>query len=116
MVRRAPGCSLPGKIAFPGGGVEADESQEHAVVREAREELGIDVRPLRRVWRTDFAGFILFGWAAEWLAGDLAPDPLEVSEVVWLTLDEAIARPDGLPTNGDFIRALEAGISLADDA
>jgi len=107
MVRRAAGCSLPGKIAFPGGGLEAGETQEQAVIREAREELGIDVSPMRPVWRTEFGSFTLFGWSALWTGGELNPEPLEVAETIWLSADEAQARVDGLPTNAHFIRALE---------
>lgn len=107
MVRRAAGCTLPGKVAFPGGGMEAGEIQEQAVVREAREELGIDVRPVRPVWRTQLGRFTLFGWYAEWVGGEVTPDPWEVAEVLWLSLAEVEGREDGLPTNPEFIRALE---------
>jgi len=34
-------------FVFPGGGVDSPESKEEAVVRECKEELGIDVRPGR---------------------------------------------------------------------
>ena len=108
MVRRAAGCSLPGKIAFPGGGLEAGETQEQAVIREAREELGIEVQPICHVWKTQFGAFTLFGWYAKWHSGEIRPEPLEVAEVVWLSTEEAGGRDDGLPTNAQFIRALEA--------
>ncbi len=112
MVRRAKGCSLPGKIAFPGGGVEAGESHEEAIVREAREELGIEVRPLRPVWQTRFGQFTLFGWLAEWIDGELWPAPGEVEEILWLNREEAMGLEDGLATNGDFIAALELAATI----
>lgn len=44
VTRRAPGERLAGKWEFPGGKIEAGESPEHALVREIREELGIEIR------------------------------------------------------------------------
>jgi len=37
----------PGKWTFPGGGVEFGETLEDCVVRETKEEAGIDVAPVR---------------------------------------------------------------------
>jgi 8-oxo-dGTP pyrophosphatase MutT (NUDIX family) len=113
MVRRSRHVEiLPGKVCFPGGGVCVGESQEAACVREAREELGIGLTPIQRVWRHEFTdrALTLFGWSAAVAAADgvLRPDPREVAEVLWLNRDEALAHPDGLPTNRSFIEALEA--------
>jgi len=41
--RRAAHKSLPGKWEFPGGKVEVGESDRDALVREIREELGVDI-------------------------------------------------------------------------
>ena len=113
MVRRSRHVEiLPGKVCFPGGGVCAGESQPDACAREALEELGATIRPTTCVWRHDFPDrpLTLFGWLAELAEGELRPDPLEVEEVLWLSRDEALAHPDGLPTNQSFIEALERAI------
>jgi 8-oxo-dGTP diphosphatase len=110
MVRRSSQVSMPGKVCFPGGGIEEGETQEEACVREAHEELGAEVRPLQQVWRYEFADrpITLHGWLAEIATeGPLSPDPVEVTEVLWLTPGEGSSHIDGLPTNRGFIEALE---------
>ena len=109
MVRRGRAVALPDAVCFPGGAIEAGETEEEACVREAREELGLTLRPLRRVWRHDFPDrpLTLFGWLAEVEEGPITPDPVEIAQVLWLSREEAVSHPDGLPTNRGFIEALE---------
>jgi 8-oxo-dGTP pyrophosphatase MutT (NUDIX family) len=116
MVRRSRHVAiLPGKVCFPGGGVCVGETQEAACAREAMEELGVTVTPIQRVWRHEFPDrpLTLFGWLADLGEETIRPEPLEVAEVLWLSRDEALAHPDGIPTNASFIAALEgAGESI----
>ncbi|MDR0760613.1 MAG: (deoxy)nucleoside triphosphate pyrophosphohydrolase [Treponema sp.] len=45
VARRIPGGDLGGRWEFPGGKVEAGESDEEALVREFQEEFSVTVRP-----------------------------------------------------------------------
>jgi NADH pyrophosphatase NudC (nudix superfamily) len=72
------------------------ESQESAVARDAMEEVGMTVRPIRKVWQkvSTRGTFILHWWLAEYVGGELALNQAEVSDARWLTVDE-IYRLDG---------------------
>jgi (d)CTP diphosphatase len=108
-IRRSATVSAPLKVCFPGGAVEAGESQEAAVVREMREEIGIGVKPGKCVWRWDSptTALTLWGWTAAYDGTVLKPDPAEVAELLWLTGEEVAEHPDAMPTNREFVAALQ---------
>ena len=47
VIRRSANVVAPGAFCFPGGGIEAGETEERALVREFREELGATIVPVR---------------------------------------------------------------------
>jgi len=51
FIRRSATVRRPLRVCFPGGWIEAGESQAEAVVREMREELHADAVPVRCVWQ-----------------------------------------------------------------
>ena len=107
--RRSAPAHLAGKWEFPGGKVEAGESDADAVVRECREELGVEVTVGARVGadaRIDDR-FTLRVFLARLRAGQPEPAPLEdhdrlawiprgeLSALDWLSPDVPIVRELG---------------------
>ena len=116
VIRRSRHVVAPGAYCFPGGGIEANESEEQAMVREFREELGALVVPVRRVWRSTTRWHVALAW---WLgelsaAVALVPNPEEVASVHWLTAGEMLELAELLESNREFLRAVGEGeIDLA---
>jgi 8-oxo-dGTP pyrophosphatase MutT (NUDIX family) len=88
VVRRAPGVPFPGYWTPLSGKIEPGERQEQALVREVREEVGLVVRPGRKVWEcpTHDHRYRLHWWTARLddEAQEIVADPREVSEVRWV--------------------------------
>jgi 8-oxo-dGTP pyrophosphatase MutT (NUDIX family) len=108
MIRRSEHVVAPLKICFPGGGIEENESQFDAVIREMREELDAIVRPVACVWSHCYEerAVKLWGWLADLQPNKLVPNPNEVAEILWLPEAEAIRHPDALPKTRDFLISL----------
>jgi 8-oxo-dGTP diphosphatase len=101
--RRSAPSSLAGGWELPGGKVDPGESDEQALLREIREELGVDVQLSDRVgedWPLG-AGLVLRVWLARLVDPATEPLPLqdhdelrwlaphEVDDVAWLPGDHA---------------------------
>ncbi|HAP76260.1 MAG TPA: NAD(+) diphosphatase [Acidimicrobiaceae bacterium] len=72
------------------GFVEPGESLEGAVIREVKEEVGINVRNVRyfgsQPW--PFPHSLMVGFIAEWESGDIVCDPTEIVDAQWFRRDD----------------------------
>jgi 8-oxo-dGTP diphosphatase len=109
---RAYPPELAGLWEFPGGKVEPDETEAEALIRECREELGVEVAVGERVGGDLVTGggrFLLRVYFADLRGGE--PVAKEHAELRWLTADELDSVP-WLPGNRpavDTLRELMRG-------
>lgn len=91
----------PGKYVVPGGHIELGESIESAVLRETKEETGLDVYDLEFIVFQEFIydpsfwkprHFIFFDYACKTHSTNVQLND-EAEEYVWVSLEEAAQLP-----------------------
>lgn len=113
LAQRPPGKVYEGYWEFPGGKVEFGEPITHALVRELREELGIDVE-LAYPWITRIYPYphatvrLHFHRVVSWRG---EPHPHERQALSWQRGTEIVVSPM-LPANAPVLKALSLPTSL----
>ena len=96
LITRGDTMLLARNARFPGaffstlaGFVEVGESLEATVVREVREEVGVELRNLRyfgsQPW--PYGRSLMMGFTAEYAGGDIRVDGQEIAEAAWFHVD-----------------------------
>lgn len=107
-IRRAAELSKGGCWCFPGGHLEPGENSRHAVQRELREELGVDVVATERLGsiRVDDGRYVLAVWRVDWNDESFRPNEEEIAEWRWVTPGELRSIKPGLPSNERVLELL----------
>ena len=116
VIRRSQHVVAPGALCFPGGEIEAGESEEMALVRELDEELGVVIEPLRPVWQSVTTWNVAISWWRAHLSTTAEPRPREseVAAVYWMTIKELQDHEDLLASNLEFLQGIRAGQIVLD--
>ena len=92
-MQRGEQMTLPGMWEFPGGKIEANETEEQALIREIKEELNITIEIRDYIneasYDYDFGTVNLKVYTAEIVAGEISME--EHSDGKWVTADELMA-------------------------
>ena len=107
IAQRPRGKPLAGRWEFPGGKVDAGESERQALARELREELGIEVLAARPFMRLTHAyterDVELSLWMVERFSGE--PRSLDAQALKWVAPGR-LGSEDILEADQPFIEAL----------
>jgi 8-oxo-dGTP diphosphatase len=114
-IQRAAAVPRGGWWSLPSGRIEPDETAQDALRREAREELGIAVTPLREVWRcpTDDGTYLLHWWLCAWDGGALHPDPAEIGACCWVDAAGYGRLAPGFAAHRQFFESVWPGLLQA---
>ena len=108
VIERGAAVSFGGYWTLPGGRIEPGESPRQAVVREIREELGLAVRAVAKVWEcpTDDGTYRLHWWTASAAGMALKPNPAEVGRVRWVDADGFLKLQPSFEGDREFFRSV----------
>ena len=95
----------PGIFSCLSGFVEPGETLEHAVCREVREEVGLEVGDVdfRGSQPWPFPHQLMVGFGARYLSGEIVLDEQEIAEASWFTPEEAPVFPTNMSIAGRLI-------------
>jgi NAD+ diphosphatase len=122
LVRKGDEALLAHGARFPmpfystlAGFVEPGESLEETLVREVKEEVGIDVTDLRyfgsQSW--PFPNSLMLGFFATWSGGEIVVDKTEIVDAKWFRADELPMIPPSMSISRQLIDVWLADVANA---
>lgn len=92
MLQQSKAKPFPFKWMPVSGGVEKEETLEEAVIREVREETGLDIEIIGEVaiLKGDYKVKQLHFYTANWKNGQVKIDPREVNDFGWFSYEEIL--------------------------
>ncbi|WP_018692238.1 NAD(+) diphosphatase [Algicola sagamiensis] len=91
------------------GFVESGETLEQAVEREVMEEVGVTVRNIRyfgsQPW--PFPHSLMIGFTADYVSGEIVPQPGEIEEAAWFALNDLPNHPSNVSISGRIIHEIK---------
>jgi len=92
LIKQPGGKPQPYTWFPPSGGVKPGETPEAACVREVKEETGLDVKVLKRIFTmpAEFKARFVHFYLADCVGGDVKLDPSEALSGGWFTVEEAL--------------------------
>ena len=92
--KRGPGRALEGFWEFPGGKVENNETHEETIIREIKEELNSNIKPIKYIGKVDHEytnldspfSITMYGYLCKLIEGELTLS--EHTAKQWVTLDK----------------------------
>lgn len=105
ITQNKPGGAYPGTLHIPGGGLEDGETPAEGVVREIREEVGVEVKEVERVdfdWDlVDYKGtptqLVFLRFTARLDRGVATPSS-DAKSVHWIARDDLPKQPHNPPS------------------
>ena len=86
----AHNASFPGDMhSVVAGFVDLGESLEEAVIREVKEEVGLEIKNIKYVSSQNwgFSSSLMVGFTAEYSSGDIMVDGKEIDRADWFSID-----------------------------
>lgn len=112
LLARKPGWA-PGRYSALAGFVEPGEMLEDTVVRETREEVGVEVKNIRyfgsQPW--PFPHSLMIAFTAEYAGGEVRPDGVEIEEARWFDAGELPKLPPSISISRRLIDTITAELA-----
>jgi NAD+ diphosphatase len=106
----------PGRFSALAGFVEPGERLEDTVVRETREEVGVEISNIRyfgsQPW--PFPHSLMIAFTAEYAGGDVTPDGVEIEEARWFDIGQLPKLPPPISISRRLIDAVAAQLADGD--